>query len=294
MSYLEIYNDAGYDLLDPAREIHGFEDLPRVTVFEDASSGVSLRNLSLHVAADEEAALNLVSCASAHSPWGLESFSLSTCLIESRFAQDSQLLCDVGAAQGVSSATSAGTPFALRAQARPATHAVAACHLKQSGRGPHCSAQLHSSGIQTCPDTEMLPQDLLAGPQLRCLMFHMIPRLCLHFAPHARAPGHDSCALAALHGGHQPRHQRDAHEPGLLALPLHLHLPHRGPPGVHAMAAGFQSYPILCPHPRLRIRGLPTNPGLFDQLQYLGRDPLLACTISTVEPAVHRAHCCPC
>ena len=65
VSYLEIYNDAGYDLLDPAREIHGFEDLPRVTVFEDASSGVSLRNLSLHVAADEEAALNLVSCASA-------------------------------------------------------------------------------------------------------------------------------------------------------------------------------------------------------------------------------------
>ena len=66
VSYLEIYNDAGYDLLDPAREIHGFEDLPRVTVFEDASSGVSLRNLSLHVAADEEAALNLVSCMFTH------------------------------------------------------------------------------------------------------------------------------------------------------------------------------------------------------------------------------------
>ena len=65
MSYLEIYNDAGYDLLDPAREIHGFEDLPRVTVFEDASSGVALRNLSLHVAADEEAALNLVRAPSA-------------------------------------------------------------------------------------------------------------------------------------------------------------------------------------------------------------------------------------
>ena len=61
VSYLEIYNDAGYDLLDPARNIHGFEDLPRVSVFEDAASGIALRNLSLHSAADEEAALNLVS-----------------------------------------------------------------------------------------------------------------------------------------------------------------------------------------------------------------------------------------
>ena len=60
VSYLEIYNDAGYDLLDPARNIHGFEDLPRVSVFEDASSGMALRNLSLHAATDEEAALNLV------------------------------------------------------------------------------------------------------------------------------------------------------------------------------------------------------------------------------------------
>ena len=60
VSYLEIYNDAGYDLLDPARNIHGFEDLPRVSVFEDASSGMALRNLSLHSATDEEAALNLV------------------------------------------------------------------------------------------------------------------------------------------------------------------------------------------------------------------------------------------
>ena len=66
MSYLEIYNDAGYDLLDPARNIHGFEDLPRVSVFEDASSGVALRNLSLHGAPDEEACLNLVSL------WGLQ------------------------------------------------------------------------------------------------------------------------------------------------------------------------------------------------------------------------------
>ena len=269
MSYLEIYNDAGYDLLDPAREIHGFEDLPRVTVFEDASSGVSLRNLSLHVAADEEAALNLVSCAPAHGPWGLGSSSLSTWLIGSRFAQGSLLLCNAGAAQGVSSATFAGTPFALRAQARPATHAVAACHLNQSGRGPpvlRSAAQLWRSDLPGHRDASTTP---IGRPQLRFLMFHMIPHLCLHFAPHARAPGHDSCALAALHGGHQPRHQRDAHEPGLLALPLHLHPPHRGPPGVHAMAAGFQSYPILRPHPRLRIRGLPTNPGLFDQLQHL-------------------------
>jgi len=32
ISYLEIYNEVGYDLLDPGRDIRGLEDLQRVQV----------------------------------------------------------------------------------------------------------------------------------------------------------------------------------------------------------------------------------------------------------------------
>ena len=32
ISYLEIYNEVGYDLLDPDREVKGIEDLPQVSL----------------------------------------------------------------------------------------------------------------------------------------------------------------------------------------------------------------------------------------------------------------------
>ena len=35
ISYLEIYLEAGYDLLDPSHETKGLEDLPKVTMHED-------------------------------------------------------------------------------------------------------------------------------------------------------------------------------------------------------------------------------------------------------------------
>lgn len=60
VSYLEIYNDAGYDLLEPGRQATRLEDLPRVSVYEDEAGATRLRNLALHPAHDEEAALNLV------------------------------------------------------------------------------------------------------------------------------------------------------------------------------------------------------------------------------------------
>ena len=58
---MEIYNEVGYDLLDPGRDISGLQDLPRVQAMEDEDGGVHLRNLALHKAASEEEALNLVS-----------------------------------------------------------------------------------------------------------------------------------------------------------------------------------------------------------------------------------------
>ena len=65
VSYLEIYNEVGYDLLDPDRDVRSLEDLRRVHVMEDDDGAAHMRNLSSHRAAIEEDALNLVS---AHLP----------------------------------------------------------------------------------------------------------------------------------------------------------------------------------------------------------------------------------
>ena len=60
VSYLEIYNEAGYDLLDPSHETKGLEDLPKVSLQEDHDGRIHLRNLSAQVARSEEEALNLL------------------------------------------------------------------------------------------------------------------------------------------------------------------------------------------------------------------------------------------
>ncbi|XP_018422884.1 PREDICTED: kinesin-like protein KIF6 [Nanorana parkeri] len=60
ISYLEIYNECGYDLLDPRHEASKLEDLPKVTIMEDPDQNIHLKNLSLHQANTEEEALNLL------------------------------------------------------------------------------------------------------------------------------------------------------------------------------------------------------------------------------------------
>ncbi|XP_036066663.1 kinesin-like protein KIF6 isoform X4 [Oryzias melastigma] len=60
ISYLEIYNEVGYDLLDPRHEASRLEDLPKVLIMEDTDQNIHLRNLSLQQAANEEEALNLL------------------------------------------------------------------------------------------------------------------------------------------------------------------------------------------------------------------------------------------
>lgn len=60
ISYLEIYNEAGYDLLDPSHETKGLEDLPKVSLLEDTDGKIHLRNLSTQTARTEEEALNLL------------------------------------------------------------------------------------------------------------------------------------------------------------------------------------------------------------------------------------------
>ncbi|GLC59507.1 hypothetical protein PLESTB_001494800 [Pleodorina starrii] len=60
ISYLEIYNNEGYDLLDAEREIKALEDLQQVHLGEAEDGTVSYRNLSMYRANNEEEALNLL------------------------------------------------------------------------------------------------------------------------------------------------------------------------------------------------------------------------------------------
>lgn len=60
ISYLEIYNDSGYDLLDPQHQATKLEDLPKVSLMEDEDNNIHLKNLSIHQANNEEEALNLL------------------------------------------------------------------------------------------------------------------------------------------------------------------------------------------------------------------------------------------
>lgn len=60
VSYLEIYNEQGYDLLDPSKETKRLEDLPKVKLLEDDQGNFHLKGLSMHAAESEEDALNLL------------------------------------------------------------------------------------------------------------------------------------------------------------------------------------------------------------------------------------------
>ncbi|KAI5054771.1 hypothetical protein GOP47_0029916 [Adiantum capillus-veneris] len=59
-SYLEIYNESGIDLLNPDHETKALEELPKVILLEDEENLIHLRNLSSHLATNEEEALNLL------------------------------------------------------------------------------------------------------------------------------------------------------------------------------------------------------------------------------------------
>jgi hypothetical protein len=58
VSYLELYNEVGYDLLDITRDAKKLEDLPRVLIMEDDNERIHLKNLSVIQSMNEEEALN--------------------------------------------------------------------------------------------------------------------------------------------------------------------------------------------------------------------------------------------
>jgi kinesin family member 6/9 len=60
ISYLEIYNEQGYDLLDPSHETKALEELNKVHMLEDEYGNFHLKNLSMHPASTEVEALDLL------------------------------------------------------------------------------------------------------------------------------------------------------------------------------------------------------------------------------------------
>ncbi|XP_056914920.1 kinesin-like protein KIF6 isoform X2 [Takifugu flavidus] len=60
ISYLEIYNEMGFDLLESRNEAYRLDDLQKVTIMEDLDHNIHLKNLSLQLSVNEEEALNLL------------------------------------------------------------------------------------------------------------------------------------------------------------------------------------------------------------------------------------------
>jgi kinesin family protein 6/9 len=60
VSYLELYNEQGYDLLDGTKDNKTLEELPKVILREDMEGNYELKNLKTHLVESEEAALDLL------------------------------------------------------------------------------------------------------------------------------------------------------------------------------------------------------------------------------------------
>lgn len=60
VSFLEIYNDVGYDLLDPRHSGSPDDPLQRVSTLTDEDGNVHLRNLSMHPVSSEQDGLRLL------------------------------------------------------------------------------------------------------------------------------------------------------------------------------------------------------------------------------------------
>lgn len=60
ISYIEIYNNSGYDLLDEKHSAKKLEDLSPVIPRETDNEEIILSGLSIHKAQSEEDALNLL------------------------------------------------------------------------------------------------------------------------------------------------------------------------------------------------------------------------------------------
>ncbi len=72
VSYLELYNESGYDLLasDGDVEVSRLDDMPKVTMLEDEDGNYHFRNLSVNPVNSEEDALNFLFVGDANRAIG--------------------------------------------------------------------------------------------------------------------------------------------------------------------------------------------------------------------------------
>ncbi|KAJ1473474.1 Kif6 type kinesin-like protein, partial [Baffinella frigidus] len=136
VSYLEIYNDSGYDLLDPSLEnnVKALEDLPKVKLMEEDDGNIHLRNLSLFLTyVVQEDALNLLflgdtNRTTSETPMNLAS-SRSHCIF-TIFVTACQIGTDVIRKSKIHLVDLAGSERVYKTQARPPT--AAGTLLKES------------------------------------------------------------------------------------------------------------------------------------------------------------------
>lgn len=60
ISYFEIYNEAGYDLLDRKHAETSFEKWNKITLYEDVNANLHLKNLTIHSCTCEQEAIDLL------------------------------------------------------------------------------------------------------------------------------------------------------------------------------------------------------------------------------------------
>ena len=155
ISYLEIYNEQGYDLLDPSNESRSLEELPRVSLMEDEDGNVHLKGLSMHLVQTEEEALNLLflgdtNRAIAETPMNMAS-SRSHCIftisLESREEGSSSVrrskfhLVDLAGSERVHKTNASGQLFKEATYINKSLHylelVIVALHEMRRGQRTH-------------------------------------------------------------------------------------------------------------------------------------------------------------
>jgi len=155
ISYLEIYNEQGYDLLDPSNESRSLEELPRVSLMEDEDGNVHLKGLSMHLVQSEEEALNLLflgdtNRAIAETPMNMAS-SRSHCIftisLESREEGSSSVrrskfhLVDLAGSERVHKTNASGQLFKEATYINKSLHylelVIVALHEMRRGQRTH-------------------------------------------------------------------------------------------------------------------------------------------------------------
>lgn len=87
VTYLELYNEVGYDLLDDSRGGPGVPEPPRVAIMEDDQGGLHMRHVGMHRVTSEEETLHLVCFAGGvvwTGPFSLSGGPFSLCMLDVR------------------------------------------------------------------------------------------------------------------------------------------------------------------------------------------------------------------